>query len=175
MFGSVLWSRVSRWGNHRPQREPTAAVLLVVMLSKCPIKFSYLCPQSNAMARINQQSFLQQWMVVTTETSMCWLGFTKFAQARVILVKRTSAERENASVRLACGQTCGSIFQINDLYKSVQPIVGGANPGQVILECIRKLFEQASKQHSSIHGFFFQLPAFSPYPGFPLQWTTSVS
>lgn len=62
------------------------------------------------MAKINQESFLQQWIIVNPETPMYWLGFANFTLARVILVKRTSGERENASVRLVCGQTCGSIF-----------------------------------------------------------------
>lgn len=44
MFGSVLWSRVSRWGNHRPYGEPTTTVLLVVMLSTCPHKILIFIP-----------------------------------------------------------------------------------------------------------------------------------
>jgi hypothetical protein len=60
------------------------------------------------------------------------------------------------SIRLACEHGCGVIFLENNQCGRVQPTVGSAIPGQVVLGCVRKEAEQAmeSKLVSSIPPWY---------------------
>lgn len=81
-----------------------------------------------------------------------------WTQTRVIWEEKT-ANWEDVPIKLICGQaSLWSIFLVNDCCGRAQNTLGGINPRQMVLTCLRKQAEQATGSRlvsSTLHGLCF--------------------